>query len=85
MPNPVLYLVAGMLAGSIFRVQTLVILALAVTVEGVTFFIQSGALVGLLWLLVSQCALQFGYLGGIFLRSVLQRRRGVVEPALIGE
>ena len=49
------------------------ILVLAVLVEAVVFFMQSGAPAGLSWLLVSQCALQFGYLGGLYLRSILER------------
>ena len=59
----VLHLLPGMLAGALFRIQTLMILALAVLVEAAVFFMQSGAPAGLSWLLVSQCALQFGYLG----------------------
>ena len=67
-----IHLLAGLLAGSFFRIQTLAIFAVAVLVEGVAFIIQSGASAGLSWLLVSQCGLQFGYLGGICLRDVLE-------------
>ncbi len=75
MPALILHLLAGLLAGSFFRIQALVIFALAVLVEGVAFIIQSGASAGLSWLLVGQCGLQFGYLGGICLRGVLERPR----------
>lgn len=80
MPALILHLLAGLLAGSFFRIQTLVIFALAVLVEGVVVLIQSGAPAGLSWLLLSQSALQFGYLGGIYLRSVLEQP-GVGAPA----
>ena len=73
MPALVLHLLAGLVAGSLFGVQTLVVLALAVLVEGVASFILNGASAGLVWLLVSQVALQIGYLGGICLRSILER------------
>lgn len=73
MPALVLHLLAGLVAGSLFGVQTLVVLALAVLVEGVASFILRGASAGLVWLLVSQVALQIGYLGGIYLRSILER------------
>ena len=60
----VLDVLPGILAGALFRLQTLMILASAVLVEAAVFFMQSGAPAGLSWLLVSQCALlQFGYLG----------------------
>jgi hypothetical protein len=72
-PVLVLPLLAGLVAGSLFGVQTLVILALAVLVEAVACFILRGATTGLVWLLVSQVALQIGYLGGIYLRSILER------------
>ena len=42
----VLHLLPGMLAGALFRIQTLMILALAVLVEAVVFFMQSGAPAG---------------------------------------
>ena len=48
-------------------------LALAVLVEAAVFFMQSGAPAGQSWLLVSQCALQFSYLRGLYLRSILER------------
>jgi hypothetical protein len=73
MPALILHLLAGLFAGTRFRVQTLAILALAALVEAVAVFILSGASAGLAWFLVSQSALQLGYLGGIYLRGVLER------------
>jgi hypothetical protein len=83
MPALVLHLLAGLVAGSLFGVQTLVVLALAVSVEGVACFILHGASAGLVWLLVSQVTLQIGYLGGIYLRSVLERV-GIIVAAQSG-
>jgi hypothetical protein len=83
MPALVLPLLAGLVAGSLFGVQTLVVLALAVLVEAVACFILRGAAAGLAWLLVSQVALQIGYLGGIYLRSVLERV-GIIVAAQSG-
>ena len=73
MPALVLHLLAGLVAGSLFRVQTLAVLALVVLVEGLASIILRGASAGLVWLSVSQVGLQIGYLGGVYLRSVLER------------
>ena len=83
MPALVLHLLAGLVAGSLFGVQTLMVLALAVSVEAVASLILHGASAGLVWLLVSQVALQIGYLGGIYLRSVLERA-GIIVAAQSG-
>jgi hypothetical protein len=69
----ILHFVAGILVGSLFRVQTLAILGLAVFVEAAAVVALKGVSTGLIWLLVSQAALQFGYLGGMYLRSILER------------
>jgi hypothetical protein len=73
-----LYFVAGLAAGSWFGVQTLLILALAVLLEAGASAILLGATTGLSWLLVGQVALQFGYLGGMYLRGILERA-GIVS------
>jgi hypothetical protein len=80
MPALIFHLLAGLVAGSLFGVQTLVVLALAVSVEGLASIIMRGASAGLVWLLVSQVALQIGYLGGIYLRSILERA-GIIGAA----
>ena len=74
-----LHLLAGLVAGSLFGAQTLVVLALAVLVEGVVSFISGGVSAGLVWLLVGQVSLQGGYLAGIYLRSALERAGIIVE------
>jgi hypothetical protein len=72
MPALILHLLAGLLAGAMFRVQTLLILALAVLVEGAAVVMIFGASAACLWLLANQSALQFGYLGGVYLHSLLR-------------
>jgi hypothetical protein len=68
-----LHLFGGLVAGTRFGVQTILVLALMVLLEGVACSIINGAYAGFMWLLIGQCALQFGYLGGIYLRSILER------------
>jgi hypothetical protein len=68
------YLIVGLVVGSLFGVQTLLILALAVLLEvGVSIVLLGVSPAGLIRLVASQVVLQFGYLGGIYLRSVLER------------
>jgi hypothetical protein len=67
------YFIAGVVVGCLFGVQTLMILALAVFVQVGASVVLLGASTGLIWLLVSQVALQLGYLGGMYLRSILER------------
>jgi hypothetical protein len=74
----ILHFLAGLVVGSLFRVQSLLALALAVFVESGVLIFLLGVSAGLIWLLVSEVALQFGYLGGMYLRSVLERAGIVV-------
>jgi len=69
----ILYFIAGLVAGSLFGIRTLLILALAAFLEVGTSFVLLGASIGLGSLLMSQVALQLGYLGGMYLRSILER------------
>ena len=73
-----LHLFGGLVAGARFGVQTILVLALVVLLEGVACSIINGAYTGFMWLLIGQCALQFGYLGGIYLRSIPEREGGIV-------
>jgi hypothetical protein len=84
-PALVFHLFAGLIAGTMFGVQTLVVLALLVVVEAVATFLTRGVAAGLVWLLVSQLALQIGYLGGIYLRSVLERVGIIVGAPSAGQ
>ncbi len=74
----ILHFLAGIVVGSLFRARTLVVLALAVLVEAGAVVVLLGISTGLIWFVVSEVALQFGYLGGMYLRSVLERAGIVV-------
>jgi hypothetical protein len=69
----ILHVIAGLVVGSLFGVQTLLVLALAVFAEGVVVIALRGVSDGFIWILVSEIGLQFGYLAGIYLRSILER------------
>jgi uncharacterized membrane protein len=69
---------AGSVTGSIFAVRTLLILVALVLVECVGAAIAWGVSVGF-WSLGSLVAVQMGYLGGVYCRSVLEQM-GIAEP-----
>jgi hypothetical protein len=69
----ILHFLAGLVAGSLFRVRTLLVLAFAVLAETGAVAVLLGISAALIWLLVSEIGLQFGYLGGIYFRGVLER------------
>jgi hypothetical protein len=66
------HFLAGLAAGSIFAVRTLLTLVAIVLIECVGVAIWRGFSTGFFWALGSLVAVQFGYLGGIYLRSVLE-------------
>lgn len=74
-----LHVLAGLVAGSGFRAQTLVTFIALVLVEAVACGALRGMAAGAAWLLANETALQAGYLGGIYLRSVLERRGSPVS------
>jgi hypothetical protein len=74
-----LHLLAGVLAGSIFAVRTLLTLVALVLIECVAVAIWLGFSEGLFWSLGSLVAVQLGYLAGIYLRSVLEHA-GIAVP-----
>ena len=71
---------AGSVTGSIFAVRTLLALVGLVLMECVGMTIAWGVSMGL-WSLGSLIAIQIGYLGGIYFRSVLERM-GIAEPGV---
>jgi hypothetical protein len=73
-----LHFLAGAVTGSIFAVRTLLTLVALVLMECVAVTIAWGISMGL-WSLGSLIAVQVGYLGGIYLRSVLEHV-GIAEP-----
>ena len=72
------HFLAGSVAGSIFAVRTLLTLVAFVLMECVGATIAWGTSMGL-WSLGSLIAVQVGYLGGVYLRSVLEHA-GIAEP-----
>ena len=73
-----LHCLAGAVTGSVFAVRTLLILVALVLTECVGVTIARGTSMGL-WSLGSLIAVQVGYLGGVYLRSVLEHV-GIAEP-----
>jgi hypothetical protein len=73
-----LHFLAGSVAGSIFAVRTLLTLVALILIECVGVTIAWGLSMGL-WSLGGLIAIQVGYLGGIYLRSVLEHM-GIAEP-----
>jgi hypothetical protein len=65
------HFLAGTVAGSIFTVRTLLVLVALVLVEGAAVTVAWGVSVGG-GALASLIAVQIGYLGGIYVRSVLE-------------
>lgn len=74
-----IHLLAGFLTGSIFRVRALLGLVIIVLIECVATAAVSGAQAGL-WSLTSLVAIQMGYLGGVYARSVLEKVGLLAEP-----
>jgi hypothetical protein len=72
------HFLAGSVTGSVFAVRTLLTLVALVLVEGVGVTIAWGVSMGF-WSLGSLIAIQVGYLGGIYFRSLLEHR-GLAEP-----
>jgi hypothetical protein len=67
------HLVAGLLAGAFFRVQTLIVLALLVLIEVVLGMGTSGVAFLAVWWFAAETMLQLGYLVGVFARSIFER------------
>jgi hypothetical protein len=74
------HFLAGLVAGSVFAVRTLLTLVALVLIECVGVTIAWGVSIGP-WTLGSLIAIQVGYLGGIYLRSVLEQA-GIAEPSV---
>jgi hypothetical protein len=72
------HFLAGSVTGSIFAVRTLLTLVALVLIECVGVTIAWGVSMGL-WSLGSLLAIQMGYLGGMYFRSVLEHV-GIAEP-----
>jgi hypothetical protein len=73
------HFLAGLVAGPIFAVRTLLILVALILIECVGVVIWRGVPGGLFWILGSLVAVQAGYLAGVYLRSVLEHV-GIAVP-----
>jgi hypothetical protein len=73
------HFLAGLVAGPIFAVRTLLTLVAFVLIECVGVMVWRGVSGDLAWALGSLVAVQAGYLAGVYLRSVL-KQVGIVAP-----
>jgi hypothetical protein len=64
---------AGVITGTLFGVKTLMLVALLLFLEVIALAWTNGAGSALFWLLCTETVLQFGYLAGVFLRSIIER------------
>lgn len=72
------HFIIGTLTGYAFPVRALLGLVAVVLVECLIVAVAFGATAGL-WSLTALVAIQFGYLGGVYTRSVLEKA-GITEP-----
>jgi hypothetical protein len=59
--------------GATFTIRTLLTLVAFTLIESVVLTVTRGFSEAVFWTIGSLIAVQFGYLGGIYLRSVLER------------
>ena len=76
-----IHLLAGLLAGMVFGVQTLLVLAIVVLVEAAGAVVVNGLSVDIFCWVGAEVALQLGYLAGICLRSMIERTGKVTKIA----
>ena len=76
-----IHLLVGLLAGMVFGVQTLLVLAVVVLVEAAGMVVVNGPSVDIFWWVGAEVALQLGYLAGIYLRSMIERMGRVTKMA----
>lgn len=73
-----IHFLVGLVTGCLFRVRTLLFLAVIVLMECAAVAIVLGAAAGL-WSLAALVAIQAGYLGGIYVRSLFEKA-GIAQP-----
>lgn len=76
-----IHLLVGLLAGTVFGVQTLLVLAMVVLVEAAATVVVNGPSLDIFWWGGAEVALQLGYLVGIYLRSMIERMGRVTKIA----
>lgn len=75
------HLLVGLVTGTLFGVQTLLLLALLVLVEGVGWMVADRVASGAGWWVCAEIVLQSGYLVGVYLRAQLERFRPALQVA----
>lgn len=68
-----IHLLVGLLAGTVFGVQTLLVLAMVALAEAAGAVVVNGLSGHIFWWVGAEVALQVGYLVGIYLRSMIER------------
>jgi hypothetical protein len=76
-----IHLLIGLVAGMVFGVQTLLVLAVLVLFEAAGMVVLNGLSVDIIWWVGAEVSLQLGYLAGIFLRSMIERIGGIAKVA----
>ena len=76
-----IHLLIGLVAGTVFGVQTLLLLAVLVLIEAAGMAVLNGLSVDIFWWVGAEVSLQLGYLGGIFLRSMIERMGSIAKVA----
>jgi hypothetical protein len=67
----ILNTLAGTVTGSIFKVQTILVLLGLVIIESIILCFMQGSIVAL-WAFANVVGIEFGYFAGIFARSFLE-------------
>jgi hypothetical protein len=73
-----LYMLVGVLIGSLFKVRSLLLVLPIIVIEALVFAILHGSIAGF-WAIASLAAVQVGYLAGVCCRCMLEEA-GVLHP-----
>jgi hypothetical protein len=78
----ILHLLAGAVAGSVFKIRTLLLLLSFVLIEAVVLILADIRMAGL-WALVNLSTVQVGYIAGVLARGVLEQAGFSLPPVRI--
>ena len=76
----ILHSLAGVVAGSVFRIRTLLLLLIFV-VTGTLILRAAGVPVAILWIVTNLAAMQLGYLAGMVARWTIEQAGYSIPPA----
>jgi hypothetical protein len=68
----ILNVLAGVVTGSVFKIRAILVLLFFVMIESIILCFFQGA-TALLWAFANVAGIEFGYLTGMFARSVVER------------